>query len=187
MRTVCAGASSSSESLRVNAFSSFCDSSVRLTTRTSDFSSVISSLVSATRVSKSSSSTSSNSTSSPSIFVTTFFPDASTLDGAFPGIDGAVAPACAAFIASSSALVGKRRGPLGFCASISRAAFIASSSALVGKRRGPVPFFTAVFLAGDFLAETETFFPEFFFAATLFFLLFLSARVTATKHPLLFW
>ena len=97
-------------------------------------------------------------------------------------------PACAAFIASNSALVGNRRGPFGFSASASRCALSASNSALVGNRRGPVPFLAGVFFAGVFFAGA--FFAGFllalFFATTVFFLLFLSARTTATNHPLFF-
>ena len=89
-------------------------------------------------------------------------------------------PDAAAFIASSSALVGKRRGPaflsfplLSF-APASRASFIASSSALVGKSLGPAFFFS--FFPASFFA---LFFTADFFGA------FLGARDTGTNSPLL--
>ena len=160
----------------MNSPSSCFDSSVKLTTRTSDCGSALSSPVSATNLSRSSNSTSSNSTSSPSIFSTIFLPVGLTVDaGAAAVTDVTVSPAAAAFMASNSALVGKRRGPFfsgATAVSLFLPAFIASNSALVGKRRGP---FFSTFLAVFFAGVLAT-----FFGALFFLLAFLGARDTAT-------
>ena len=175
MRTVCGGASSSSESLRVNSPSSCFASSERFTTRTSESPSLFSSVVSDTNFSRSSSSTSSISTSSPSIF-TVFLPAAFK---AFCAATSALGfwPDDAAFIASNSAFVGKSLGPAlflsFFAASASRANFNASSSAFVGKSLGPALFLS--FLPTFLLVFAALFFTADFFGA------FLGARDKGTK------
>ena len=111
---------------------------------------------------------------------------------------GAFTPSAASRRASSSALVGNSFFPVAFlsafaCSSAARAIFSASNSALVGNNFFPAGFFVIFFVADFFTGFAvdfaETFLTALFFAgvfATDFFLLapFLSARITATDHPL---
>ena len=175
---------------------------MRLTTRTSPLSSPSSpSAVSVVSDSRSSSSTSSSSTSSPS--TTTFLGAASLL----PVAVAIAAGFFAAFIASSSAFVGNRRGPLfSAVAPDAFAALRASSSALVRNRFGAAAFlatfFAFGFAAGLAMVRIGTNFDVADFAGALFFLLdllllafaaatfffgcFLGARATGKMSPLVF-
>ncbi|CAB4613821.1 unannotated protein [freshwater metagenome] len=145
------------------------------------------SFTSSTRVSKSSSSTSSSSTSSPSIFVTIVLPGFASTGGLTPSAASRLA-SNSALVGNS--ILPEALGADFFAPLLSAANFCASSSAFVGKRRGPADFLTIFFTAAFFVVFftavffATTFLVAAFFTVFLLLALFFCARIPATIHPL---